>query len=193
LFWVMTRNSKKQKPMDLIVGLGNPGKKYKASRHNVGFFVVQALKKKLDFPAFTVRKKFKAEISKKNNLILAKPQTYMNSSGQSVAALLRFYKLKPKNLWVIHDDIDISSGKFKIQKNISSAGHKGVQSIINSLGTRAFQRLRMGIKPETPSRIPTEKFVLQKLTFAEKNKIKKTTQEAIGELMTNFQFSIFNQ
>ncbi len=179
--------------MDLIVGLGNPGGKYKASRHNVGFFVVQALKKKLDFPAFTVRKKFKAKISKKDNLILAKPQTYMNNSGQSVAALVNFYKLKPENLWVIHDDIDISSGKFKIQKNISSAGHKGVQSIIDSLGTHAFHRLRIGIKPETPSRIPTEKFVLQKLPFNEKIKIKKTTQEALGELIFNFQIPISNQ
>jgi len=106
----------------------------------------------------------------------------MNNSGQTVASLVNFYKVNLDKLWIIHDDLDIPLGKFKIQKNASSAGHKGVQSVIDSLGSQDFQRLRIGIKKETQSKIPAEAFVLQKFTPEEKIKIKKTAREALDVL-----------
>jgi len=161
--------------MRIIIGLGNPGEKYKLTRHNVGFMVVDAIAKELDLN-WSFNKKFNVEICKSNDLILLKPQTYMNNSGQAVSAVLSYYKILPKKLkfllqknsdlsevvCVIHDDIDIEFGKYKESINSGSAGHNGVQSIIDYLKTKNFKRIRIGIKTEDMKKIPTEKFVLQK-------------------------------
>jgi len=168
--------------MRIIIGLGNPGEKYKLTRHNVGFMVVDAIAKELDLN-WSFNKKFNVEICKSNDLILLKPQTYMNNSGQAVSAVLLYYKMLHKKLkflleknldlsevvCVIHDDIDIELGKYKESINSGSAGHNGVQSIINYLKTKNFKRIRIGIKTEDIKKIPTEKFVLQKFN---KNEIK---------------------
>ena len=118
--------------MILIVGLGNPGKKYQKTRHNVGFRVIDQL-------GFLSLKE----------VILVKPKTFMNLSGKSVKNLLKTYHLKPSNLIVIHDDTDLPLGKIKISKNRGAAGHKGVESIIKEMGTKNFVRLRVGVKPKT--------------------------------------------
>lgn len=152
--------------MTLIVGLGNPGKKYIRTRHNLGFRVVDKFAEENKFPRFKSSKKFNSLISKgkfdKKKVILAKPQTFMNESGKAVKTLMDFYKTTRTVLVVVHDDIDLPLGKIKIVKNRGTAGHKGVQSIIDELGTKNFIRFRIGIKPKTGKPKNVAKFVLQK-------------------------------
>jgi len=178
--------------MKFIIGLGNPGKKYQYSRHNTGFVVVDALAQTLGAADFHFEKKFNAAVAQtqwqNKKILLIKPQTYMNNSGQAVQAVLNFYKLLPKRLGfltqkntdlsailtVIHDDIDISLGNFKLQTNRSAGGHNGVQSIITHLKTQNFTRLRVGIAtPLLRAKIPPEKFVLNNFSAEEKKEIKK--------------------
>lgn len=158
--------------MKLIVGLGNPGLKYKKTRHNVGFKALDYLQKENNFPKFKFVKKFKADISEgmfnEERAILAKPQTFMNTSGQAVKALVNFYKLDLKNLIVVHDDFDLPVGEFKVSENSSSAGHNGVKSIIHELVTQDFIRVRVGIKPSASQEMETKDFVLAKFTKQEK-------------------------
>jgi PTH1 family peptidyl-tRNA hydrolase len=175
--------------MIIIVGLGNPGKKFEKTRHNLGFLVIENLKLKIkNFSYWKYEKKFKAEISqgkiRNKKVILAKPQTFMNESGKSAKLLIKSYNLEPKNLIVIHDDIDLPLGKIRISAGRGSAGHKGVQSIIDELGTKNFVRFRIGIKPTTYNLQLTtiEKFVLQKFKKNEEKILKgviKKTIEAI--------------
>lgn len=133
--------------MKLIVGLGNPGLEYSASRHNIGFLSVNYLAKQHRI-AFD-KKQGKARIGTGriagNEVVLARPQTYMNASGQSVVLLMQRYRLSPDDLIVIHDDMDLPLGKIRIRKGSSSGGHKGASSIISTLGSQDFIRLRVGI------------------------------------------------
>ncbi|MFH1181207.1 MAG: aminoacyl-tRNA hydrolase [bacterium] len=153
--------------MFLIVGLGNPGKKYEKTRHNIGARIISELKP-LNF----------------KGIILAGPTTFMNESGRAVKLLIKNLKLEIKNLIVVHDDIDLPLGEFKIQKNRGAAGHKGVESIIKELGTKNFIRFRVGIKPKLYHELVhgTKEFVLQKFSKDEEGTIKeiiKKTAEAI--------------
>ncbi|MGC9048622.1 MAG: aminoacyl-tRNA hydrolase [Patescibacteria group bacterium] len=172
--------------MILIVGLGNPGKKYDLTRHNLGKTIVKNFAKSFDFPKFKIDKKLKSEISKNNidnqEIILALPITYMNESGQSLKKLIINYHLSLINLWVIHDDIDLPLGKIRISKNRSSAGHKGVQSIIDYLGTQDFVRFRIGIQTATSKNLSSEKFVLQKFTKNEQKIVQKVIQLTVNAL-----------
>lgn len=149
--------------MLLIVGLGNPGKKYQNTRHNIGARMVDKLPKRSGF-------------------IVVKPKTFMNQSGKAVKALIKFYKIKPENLWIIHDDIDLPLGKIRISKGRGSGGHKGVQSIIDELGTKDFWRLRIGICPKEGKPKNIEKFVLQKFTKEEEKIVKEVIKKAIQEI-----------
>ncbi len=183
--------------MKIIIGLGNPGKKYTLTRHNVGFMTVEALVKQLDL-SWQNNKKFNALICKNKDVLLVKPQTFMNNSGQVVRVILSYYKLLPKKfslftaknsdlsniLTVIHDDIDIESGKYKISADSRSAGHNGVQSIINHLKTKNFKRIRIGIRTEMTEKIQAEKFVLQKFSEEEI----KIVNHLITKLTTELKF-----
>ncbi len=143
--------------MKLIVGLGNPGLKYEKTRHNLGFMIVEKFLKDFKGIKETVwenNQKFKSEISqiewqprhgRLEKIILAKPKTYMNNSGLSVGLISSFYKINPSEIWIIHDEIDLPLGSIKIRLGGGSAGHKGVMSIMNSLGTEKFWRFRLGI------------------------------------------------
>lgn len=169
--------------MFLIIGLGNPSKKYEKTRHNVGFLAVKSLQ--LTFNNFSDWKKipkYQAEISEgeiaEKKVILAKPQTFMNLSGQSVKLLVTNYKLPITNLLIVHDDIDLPLGKIKIVKNRGSAGHKGVESIIKELKTKNLIRFRLGIKPDFGKPKNPEKFVLQKF----KKNEEKTLEEVIKKV-----------
>ena len=162
----------------VIVGLGNPGSKYKNTPHNIGFEIINEFAKQNSFGEFKLSKKFKALISEEDGVILIKPQTYMNASGKSVATLFNFYK--PKELIIIHDDIDLPLGKIRISKNRGSAGHKGVESIIKELNTKNFSRIRIGIKPE--KLYHTEKYVLTKFKKQDKKIIKKLISQAVEEI-----------
>lgn len=166
------------KSMHIIVGLGNPGQKYESTRHNTGFMAVNALAKEFGL-AWAANKKFKAEIAESPELMLIKPQNFMNNSGFSIAAVLNYYlkHLIDKGDWrdllidtltVIHDDLDIEFGKYKISVNSRSAGHKGVESIINQLKTKNFKRFRIGIRAPALEKIPADEFVLQKFNDEEK-------------------------
>ncbi len=133
--------------MKLVVGLGNPGEKYKDTRHNVGFLVVDKLAHELGSTqtSWSTMAKYKVLVAKAGDVMLVKPQTFMNESGISVAGLVNYYRLKPEDVWVIHDDLDLPLGKIRIRTGGASAGHHGVDSIIRELKTDVFTRFRLGI------------------------------------------------
>lgn len=130
--------------MKMIVGLGNPGKEYEKTRHNVGFMVLDSLG--LDFE---VEKKFQAMICKENlageEVLFVKPLTYMNLSGISVYKISRYYKILPQDILVIQDDLDLPVGKYKLKVHSSSGGHNGIKSIIENLHSEDFSRLKIGV------------------------------------------------
>lgn len=168
--------------MFLIVGLGNPGKQYDHTRHNFGFAVLDLLASGANW-----ENKYDSQIIKMDDVILAKPQLFMNLSGKAVAQILKYYP--PAELIVIHDDLDIPLGSIKVQKNASSAGHNGIQSIIDELGTKNFIRIRLGIdNPETRGQIPGDDYVLQKFTDKEKEiaaEVLEITFRAIETIQTD--------
>lgn len=172
--------------MRVIIGLGNPGEQYKNTRHNAGFITLDYLAARLaaqkgETTHWEQIKKFNALIYKSGNLILAKPQTYMNNSGQAVQGIMAYYKLLPKklglikikasnlsaSLTVIQDELDLPLGQMKVSVNSGSAGHRGLESIINYLKTKNFTRIRLGINSPERGQIPTDKFVLQKFNDSE--------------------------
>lgn len=133
--------------MKLIVGLGNPGEKFENTRHNIGFMVVDKLARELSTTHITWQedKDRKALIARVGDVILAKPLAFMNNSGLAVGLLIHFYKLTPDDLWVIHDDIDLSLGKIRIRQSGGTGGHHGIESIIAVIKTDKFVRFRLGI------------------------------------------------
>ncbi len=145
----------------LIAGLGNPGPDYRQNRHNVGFMVVGSLASALNIPIQRVE--MRALVGKGTlegeRLILAKPQTYMNNSGQAVASLARFYKIPPEQLLVVHDDLDLSFGTLRLRPFGGTGGQRGMESIVEKLGTRNFPRLRVGIG-RPPGRMDPADYVL---------------------------------
>lgn len=159
--------------MKIIVGLGNPGLSYRKTRHNVGFMLLDVLRSSFgdDSRPFDFEKKFEAEIShvidEDEKIILIKPQTFMNKSGEAVYRLVSFYKIDPeKDLLIIYDDIDIDLNNFKTTGK-SSGGHKGLESIIKMLGTENIKRVRIGINSDLKGKKPTQAFVLEKFTEEE--------------------------
>lgn len=133
--------------MKLIVGLGNPGSEYQDTRHNIGFMTIDKLAKELtsESVVWNTEEKFKALTAKVGDVLLVKPVTLMNGSGASISSIMHFYKLAPSDVWVIHDDMDLPIGKIRIRQKGSSAGHRGVESIIAGLKTDEFIRFRLGI------------------------------------------------
>jgi len=133
--------------LKLIVGLGNPGRKYYFTRHNIGFRVIDVLAREWDIPI--TKKKMLARWGKGNwkyqGIILAKPQTYMNLSGESVIKLVKYFRIKTEDIIVIHDDIDLKFGNIKVRENGGDGGHKGIKSLIEQLGDRKFIRIRAGV------------------------------------------------
>ncbi len=178
--------------MKLIIGLGNPGKTYEKTRHNIGFIFLDKLQTTWNFSNFSLNKKLEAEISEgtlnEKKIILAKPQTFMNLSGTATQKILAFYKLKPEDLLVIHDDKDIPCGKYKLAFDSSSAGHNGVQNIIDTLGTKQFKRLRIGIE-NNDTAFPhgeTSDFVLGKFKKTEIEEIEKNEMKIFEKISNLF-------
>lgn len=162
--------------MKLIVGLGNPGEKYKLSRHNVGFDVIDLFRREVTIKS-TERNRFFSLITEAQleheELILAKPQTYMNSSGKAVSALALNYNIPVEHIYVIYDDLNLELGLLRIRRSGSAGGHKGVQSIIDSLESQNFPRLRIGIG-QPPQDVDAIDYVLGDFTPEERNIIEKT-------------------
>ena len=170
--------------MKLIIGLGNPGEKYEKNRHNTGFIILDELKEDWSFPDFEFSKKFDSDISEGNfkdqKIILAKPQTFMNNSGEAVRKIMSFYKLTQEDIFVIHDDLDIDFGEFKISNDSGPAGHNGVKDIIDKIGTQGFKRFRIGIEGEEKRKtrtIPGDVFVLQDFSEEELESVKNLARE----------------
>ncbi|MEW6408099.1 MAG: aminoacyl-tRNA hydrolase [Patescibacteria group bacterium] len=145
--------------MKLIIGLGNPGKKYQNTRHNLGFFIVEKLHQRFknSFSSFKFEKKFDSQIAtgkiKGEKAMLAMPQTFMNNSGQAATKLAQFYKLNfKKDILIIYDDIDLPLGKIR-SSGKSAGGHKGMDSIIQSFGTKNIKRIRCGILGKPKNKI----------------------------------------
>jgi len=179
--------------MKIIVGLGNPGKKYANTRHNAGFLFVDKLQEenKENFDNWRFEKKFDAETStgilNKEKVTLVKPQTFMNNSGQSVAKIVDFYKLDTeKDLIIIRDDIDLELSKVRTKKDSSAGGHKGIKSIINLLGTKNFTQIKIGvggrIKGEWNTEKKVEDYVLENFSKEEKKTINHRVEEKVKKL-----------
>jgi peptidyl-tRNA hydrolase, PTH1 family len=151
----------------LIVGLGNPGAKYDRTRHNIGFDLIDKLAKRWQIPV-SDQKRFQGLVGEgwvnRQKIVLLKPQTFMNLSGQSVRSVLDWYKLAPTEVLVLYDDLDLPLGKLRIRLSGSAGGHNGMKSIISHLGTPTFPRLRMGIGK---SQDETISHVLGKFSVAE--------------------------
>ncbi len=178
--------------MKLIVGLGNPGKRYEKTRHNVGFFVLDKLHDTLlssDINAWELSKKFNAHISgctrNGEKIILVKPLTFMNRSGDSVGLIAHYYKITHDDIIIVHDDKDIQLGDIKIHKDRGHAGHNGIKSIIEHIGTRDFLRIRIGIKSTHERKMKnTAKFVLSKFGVFEKRKLLQAIDRSVEEILT---------
>jgi peptidyl-tRNA hydrolase, PTH1 family len=146
----------------LVAGLGNPGREYERTRHNAGWMVVDELARRTDS---SFRSKFNGRLSEARlgdqRLALLKPETYMNESGHSIAAALRFFKVPPEDLLVVHDDVDLEPGRLQARLGGGLAGHNGLRSIAQALGTQAFLRLRIGVgRPGRGDRRPVADYVL---------------------------------
>jgi len=162
----------------LIIGLGNPGKKYQNTRHNLGFMLLD----KLANGSWLKKDKLKSLVSfLDKDTILVKPQVFMNNSGEAVSKIASFYKVKPSDIWIVHDDLDLKTGQLKIKIGGGVAGHKGLESIVSHLKTQDFVRFRLGI--DHPSLdISVENYVLLPFKKEEKeaiNNLIKETKEAI--------------
>ncbi|MBN2307099.1 aminoacyl-tRNA hydrolase [Candidatus Peregrinibacteria bacterium] len=159
--------------MKLIVGLGNPGDKYKKTRHNAGFMAADKLAEHFGMEEFKSLDKGKSLMTKGEiageKVILIKPQSYMNLSGIPTAAVASYFKIDRKDIIAIYDDADIESGTLRVRQEGSAAGHNGVKSLIEELGGDDFVRIRLGIKPEKPFPGALEDYVLGKLTKDEQS------------------------
>lgn len=176
--------------MKIVVGLGNPEIKYQKTRHNVGFLAVDFFLKGLH--ALTCQSKFQAQICEMHfgsqKFFFVKPLTYMNHSGQAVLDICQYYKVNPAhNLLVIHDDVDLPLGTLRVVKNASAAGHNGVQSVIDALGTQAFTRIRIGIETRVDKKQPpTEAYVLHNLSPTEIQKLEDEILPQVKEEVDRF-------
>lgn len=179
--------------MKLIVGLGNPGGKYDNSRHNLGFVTLDHLLQKLEKLKQTFwdeNKKFKA-VTKEiqlgdEKIVLFKPQTFMNDSGQAVKAYSSYYKIEPQDIIVVHDELDMPLGKIRIRYGGSGGGHNGVNSIIEHLGTDKFLRIRCGIGKEARrvgAQHDTSDYVLGAFETHEKGKVNSMVKQAIKDML----------
>jgi len=173
----------------LIVGLGNPGPEYRDTRHNVGFMLVGRLAEhlgttfsRMESRALVAKTVFQPSADQPRRLILAKPQTYMNLSGQAVAALMRFYKLQPEQLLVAHDDVDLPFGTLRLRPGGGSAGQKGVESIIQSLGTQQFSRLRIGVG-RPPGRMDAAAYVLRDFPASETDFLPAVLKQGVDAVL----------
>lgn len=184
--------------MKLITGLGNPGKKYQDTRHNVGFLFLEILREKFFYQKeistteWKKEKMFSSEICllKEGSRVLAmlqKPQTYMNRSGDVVAKVVEKYEIEDleSNFMLIHDDLDIPLGKFKIQEGKSPVGHNGVKSVEERLKFVDFKRIRIGVEARENKNVPGEDYVLGRFTNTERDLIEEVIDDAVRGILAD--------
>jgi peptidyl-tRNA hydrolase, PTH1 family len=173
----------------LLVGLGNPGKDYEMTRHNIGFICIDEFVKKNDeMEDWIVKKDLKCQISSgrlgDTKVIAIKPTTFMNLSGESVQAVSNFYKTHPDSTLVIHDELDIDFGTIRLRVGGSSAGHNGIKSVSQHLG-EDYGRVRIGIGPKKPDQMKSEDFVLQKFSEEEQEQLPNLIKE-VGAILSEY-------
>ena len=166
--------------MKMIIGLGNPGIKYEETRHNVGFMVLDKLVSDGDWKE---SKKLKGVLKKNTKMVFLKPSTFMNNSGQAVVGALRFYKVQLEDMWMVHDDLDLELGEYKIQKGVGPKVHNGLSSVEECLGNKNFWRVRIGVDNRKGERVlPGEEYVLSKFSDVEKRIVDKVILKVVEEL-----------
>lgn len=172
----------------LIVGLGNPGKKYSGTRHNIGFACVDALAKSQEMNDWVNKKDLKCQLASgtvgDTRVILCKPSTYMNLSGDAVQAVSHFYKIELKDIAVVYDELDLLFGQIRTRLGGSDAGHNGVKSLIQHIGPD-FGRVRVGVGPKKPAQMDSADFVLATFTDKEQKQLKNLLQES-NAILTEF-------
>lgn len=193
--------------MKIVVGLGNPGERYENTRHNVGFEVVEQLQSKIlnsnieirnnvQNPKFQLNKRFEAEVCQVGEVLLVKPQTFMNESGNAVSKVVNFYKVSLDDVWVVHDDLDIVMGEYKIHLGKGPKIHNGIGSVEAKLGSKDFWRVRVGVDSRGESnrkdmddvkfqsdRIPGREYVLMKLDGDDKENLESVVNELVEEMI----------
>jgi PTH1 family peptidyl-tRNA hydrolase len=169
----------------LLVGLGNPGREYRETRHNIGFMLLDRLATRLAvrFSRLQSKALIASATFEERKIILAKPQTFMNLSGQSVLGLIHFYKLPLKNILIAHDDLDLPNGTIRIRPDGGSAGQKGMNSILDRLGTDEFPRLRLGVG-RPPGQMLAPDYVLQDFSRDELSIVNETLDRAVEAAIT---------
>lgn len=177
----------------LLVGLGNPGKEYDLTRHNVGFYALDAFVDATDeMSDWQAKKDLKSLVSTgtlgQTRVIAVKPTTFMNLSGEAVQAVAAFYKIKPEHILVLHDEIDVDFGQIRLRVGGSSAGHNGIKSVTQQLGTEEYGRMRIGIGPKKPAQIDSADFVLQKFTAAQQAELSAMARET-SAIISEYVFS----
>ena len=164
----------------LIIGLGNPGPQYEKTRHNVGFMVADALAGRVG-STFSSHKKSNSDIVQARlgtrSVVVAKPRTFMNLSGQPVAALARFFSIEPANIVVVHDELDIDFGSLRLKLGGGEGGHNGLRSISQHLSTKDYLRVRVGVG-RPPGRMDPASFVLKPFSAAERKDLGVVVEEA---------------
>lgn len=180
-FWLRLFVSKKESgvTMKLIVGLGNPGREYELTRHNIGFMAIDELSKRWNIPLNEQKFKglFGAGFVNGEKVILLKPLTYMNLSGESIRPLMDYYKIDIEDFVVMYDDLDIPVGKLRLRMKGSAGGHNGVKSTIAHLGTQEFQRIRMGIdRPKNGMKVVD--YVLGRFTVDEMPEVERAIEKS---------------
>ncbi len=171
--------------MKLIAGLGNIGDKYCFTRHNAGFMVLDKLALDNNF-SFREESKLKCFLAKSNDIIYIKPTTFMNLSGEAVRAVMDYYKIDVKDILIVYDDIALDLGRIRFRANGSDGGHNGIKSVIKHVGTKEFDRLKIGIGPQP--NIPSENYVLQNFPKDQLETLKdvlKKSDEAIKFYLEN--------
>lgn len=175
--------------MKLIVGLGNPGSQYARTRHNVGFMVLEQLATDLS-ASWKPESKLKSEVALADlageRVILAKPQTFMNLSGEAVQRILQFYKLDPTEVWVVFDDVDVPFGRLRLRAGGSSSGHQGVKSLIQHVGPD-FLRARVGISLNDRTKEPSEEYVLKPFSTEEREELPLVIERAAAIIQHQLQ------
>lgn len=165
----------------LVVGLGNPGRKYEDTRHNVGFMILDRLAARTR-ESWADEKKWETQILRSGDRIFLKPQTFMNASGQAVAGVANFYKIPAEQLLVVYDDVDLPLGRMRFRADGSAGGHNGIKSIIACLGSQQFPRLKVGIGRSEISQASTVGHVLGKFGPEEAEKLEKSLQDAVSAI-----------
>ncbi len=170
-------------PIKLIIGLGNPGEQFTNTRHNIGFKFINAILKHYDVPKKVSLKSHLYQINVKNeSILLIKPQTFMNLSGQATQAVMHYYKIEPSEICVVTDDLDVAFGRVRIRQKGGAGTHNGMKSMIQTMGTLDFLRIRLGIGPKAEY-MDAKDYVLQNFSQDEQSRIPHMLDQLVGDFL----------